>query len=242
MARIEELVVKIEEARGLRRQAVEEAEALFSSESLRVFDSLGKRLPARQFGEFNPHITSGPRNWSKHYQETGMRFYRAQDIGSDCKVSIDTKVCVELPPGEQGRSAILRHGDLMFVITGATVGRCAVYEDDLEPGLVSQHVAICRLPSSNILPEYALLGMRSPNGQSQLLGQRYGQGKPGLNLSNIRALSLPIPPIPEQRRIVAYLDNLQVKVDSLKRLQTATAVELDAMLPSILDKAFRGDI
>lgn len=240
--RVEELAVKIEEARGLRQQAVEEVEALFSSESFRVFDSLGKKLLVQQFGEFNPHVTSGPRNWGKHYQETGIRFYRAQDIGSDCKVSIDTKVYVEPPPGEQGRSAMLRPGDLMLVITGATVGRCAVYDGDLEPGLVSQHVAICRLPSSKILPEYALLGMRSPNGQSQLLGQRYGQGKPGLNLSNIRALSLPIPPILEQRRIVTYLDNLQAKVDSLKRLQTETAAELDAMLPSILDKAFKGKL
>jgi len=42
--------------------------------------------------------------------------------------------------------------------------------------------------------------------------------------------------------IVAYLDNLQTKVDALKRLQAETAAELDAVLPSILDKAFRGEL
>lgn len=46
----------------------------------------------------------------------------------------------------------------------------------------------------------------------------------------------------EQRRIVAYLDDLQAKVDSMKRLQAETAAELDAMLPSVLDKAFKGDL
>jgi hypothetical protein len=46
-------------------------------------------------------------------------------------------------------------------------------------------------------------------------------------------------PLPEQRRIVAYLDELQAKVDSLKTLQTQSAAELDALLPSILDKAFK---
>ena len=51
-----------------------------------------------------------------------------------------------------------------------------------------------------------------------------------------------VPPLPEQRRIVAYLDDLQGKVDSLKLLQAGTAVELNAMLPSVLDKAFKGEL
>lgn len=46
----------------------------------------------------------------------------------------------------------------------------------------------------------------------------------------------------EQHRIVVYLDQLQAKVNSLERLQAETAAELDAMLPSILDKAFKGEL
>jgi type I restriction enzyme S subunit len=39
-----------------------------------------------------------------------------------------------------------------------------------------------------------------------------------------------------------FLDDLQAKVDRLKELQPATAAELDALLPSILDRAFKGDL
>ena len=46
----------------------------------------------------------------------------------------------------------------------------------------------------------------------------------------------------ERSRIVAYLDGLQSKVDALKRLQTETASELNAMLPSVLDRAFKGEL
>jgi len=46
----------------------------------------------------------------------------------------------------------------------------------------------------------------------------------------------------EQRRIDAYLDDLQAKVDRLKALQAQIAAELDALLPSILDKAFKGEL
>ena len=45
---------------------------------------------------------------------------------------------------------------------------------------------------------------------------------------------------PEQQRIVGYLDGLAGPVAALARLQSETAAELDALLPSILDKAFKG--
>ena len=46
----------------------------------------------------------------------------------------------------------------------------------------------------------------------------------------------------KQRRIMAKLDGLQAEVDALERLQAETATELDALLPSILDKAFKGEL
>jgi type I restriction enzyme S subunit len=48
--------------------------------------------------------------------------------------------------------------------------------------------------------------------------------------------------IQEQQRIVAYLDDLQAKVDSLKQLQAQTAAELDALLPSVLDRAVKSKL
>jgi type I restriction enzyme S subunit len=55
-------------------------------------------------------------------------------------------------------------------------------------------------------------------------------------------LTIPAVPISEQRRIVGYLDGLQAKVDALMTLQAETADELAALLPSILDKAFKGEL
>jgi type I restriction enzyme, S subunit len=57
----------------------------------------------------------------------------------------------------------------------------------------------------------------------------------------LRRFDVPLPSLSEQRHIVAELDALQVRVDTLKKLQAEISTELDALLPSILDKAFKGE-
>ena len=53
----------------------------------------------------------------------------------------------------------------------------------------------------------------------------------------------------EQRRMVAYLDSFsltrdlrQARLASSRELQSATGEELDALLPSVLDRAFKGEL
>jgi type I restriction enzyme S subunit len=46
----------------------------------------------------------------------------------------------------------------------------------------------------------------------------------------------------EQRRIVAYLDSVQARLESLRELQSATGEELGALLPYVLDRAFKGKL
>jgi type I restriction enzyme S subunit len=45
-----------------------------------------------------------------------------------------------------------------------------------------------------------------------------------------------------KRRLVAYLDGLQAQVSTLRAAQAETEKELSALMPSILDKAFKGEL
>jgi type I restriction enzyme, S subunit len=63
---------------------------------------------------------------------------------------------------------------------------------------------------------------------------------PKLNRKQLFTFELAYPSLADQRRIVAYLDGLQAKVDELRCLQAATGKELNALMPSILAKAFAG--
>lgn len=239
--KIQQLELKVAEAQRLRAASPDGA-VLLSAAIGRAFHDLGHSYAPRQFREFEPHVTSGPRNWGSRIVSSGVRFYRAQDIAASFEIANGSKAFIAPPDSDQGRSARLRPGDLMLVITGATVGRCALFTEEAEPGYVNQHVAIGRFSCPDILPRFVLWGLRGPAGQEQLLGQRYGQGKPGLNLNNIRAIELPVPDMAEQLRIVDYLDGVEARVKALDGLRQGAEAELNALLPSILDRAFRGEL
>jgi type I restriction enzyme S subunit len=51
-----------------------------------------------------------------------------------------------------------------------------------------------------------------------------------------------IPQLDKQRCIVAYLDSVQARLASLRELQSATGEELSTLLPSVLDRAFKGEL
>jgi type I restriction enzyme S subunit len=53
-------------------------------------------------------------------------------------------------------------------------------------------------------------------------------------------LVIPLPSVNHQRQIVETLQTVQTRVMSLQRRQTQLAAEVDALLPSILDRAFKG--
>jgi len=65
---------------------------------------------------------------------------------------------------------------------------------------------------------------------------------PKLNRKQFFAFEMAYPDKTEQQRIVEYLDGLAGQVTALTQLQSETAAELDALLPSILDRAFKGEL
>lgn len=240
VARIEQLAREIDNAMILQSQVRSDLGHLPGVVSGRAFEALQSTYASERFGALGAFVTSGPRNWGKNYEAQGYRFYRAQDIDADGEITNDSKAYVLPPDGRQGRSAMPKPADLLFVITGATVGRMTYFNETHEAGFVSQHVAICRLPPSAIRARYAWWGLRSPFGQQQLLGQRYGQGKPGLNLKNIADLSLPLPPLSVQDECIAELDAVAQELASSRPARSAADAQLSCLMPAILERAFAG--
>jgi len=234
VARIEELAAQIHEARTLRHQAAEEAEALRASASAKLFTpSLGWHT--KQVGEFCEPPQYGYTE-SATEEAVGPRFLRITDIQNGRVDWEGVPYCRCPEPAKY----LLKPNDLVFARTGATTGKSFVIRDCPEAVFASYLIRLRVRDTVSI--EYLYHYFQSPGYWDQIADEKKGTGQPNLNGSKLEKLKVPIAPLREQRRIVAQLDALQAEVDALKRLQTETAVEINALLPAILDRAFKGEL
>ena len=235
VARIEELAAQIHEARTLRLQAAEEAEALVSSRSAELFREASERgtaslesIAVLERGKFShrprnePRFFGGAHPWIQIGEiESARKFIRRwTETLNDDGLAISKKF---------PKSTVL-------ISIAATIGSVGILDFD------------CCVPDSivGVTPRegtdseflYHFLGFL--RGHLEEIAPQSAQKN--INLRILSPLPVPKLPLPEQRRIVSELDALQAEVDALKRLQAETAAELDALLPALLDRAFKGEL
>lgn len=241
MARVEELFARIEEACRLRAAADEDAERIMEAELYQAFASLVRQCGIEPLGTHKPFITSGPRHWGKYagVANRGPLFLRVGNVGF-AKLQLEDVEHLRLPEDAGEQRSKVQTDDVLVTITG-TIGRCAVVPDALPDAYINQHTALVRLKGDNILPRYLMWFVLSPIGSGQATSAAYGQTKPGLNLTQLRELQLPVPPLAKQRCIIEHLDNVQAQTEDLKRAQKVMATELERLEQSILARAFRGE-
>jgi type I restriction enzyme, S subunit len=105
-------------------------------------------------------------------------------------------------------------GDILLVCVGATTGRLCVLREARDMVLV-RSVALIR-PTTSINVEYLALALRSPMCQRQIWKKVKVTAQPCLYINRIRSLSIPLPPLPEQTRIVGKVGELMTLCDELQ--------------------------
>ena len=98
-------------------------------------------------------------------------------------------------------------------------------------------VALIRPAESVIIPDYLALALRSPWGYEQMWDSVKQSAQPCLYLNRISRLIIPLPPLPEQRRIVAKVDKLMALCDRLEAGLAATAATRRRLLDALLAEA-----
>jgi restriction endonuclease S subunit len=205
VARIEELAARIEEARGLRRQAVEEAEALLSS-------ALRHLLKPTDTWEVKPIATCSkmstgttPPSQREDYFGGELQWYTPGDLEFRKELGHSSRTISDAAVAD-GKVRIFRPGTILLVAIGASLGKIALTH---KPCSSNQQITGIKF-SSDILPDYGFWWMR---GLHKNLRRAAPQATlPIINQRRIGEFTIAFPSLREQSRIVSYLDDLQTKV------------------------------
>ncbi len=240
VARIEALAARIQEAGTIRQQSARQTEALLASNLSSIFEGV-KGWTSGKLGDYVIDACYGTSEKTTD-DDTGIAVLRMGNIQSG---QLDTNSLKYLHLSEKDRVRLrLIKGDILVNRTNSAelVGKCAVFDLATECSFASYLIRL-RIDQGRADPRLVAAYINSPLGREYMLREkRQMTGQANVNATKLKALPIALPPLPEQRRIVAYLDHLQEKTDALKALQAETSAELDALVPSILDKAFRGEL
>ena len=148
---------------------------------------------------------------SDEYKPFGTPLVRISNIVND---KIDLSSCVFIQ-GDVEEKFIVSKGDLLIAMSGATTGKMGIYSQN-EISYLNQRVGNIKILNKDLLlPEYRNYFMISK--MDDILKLAYGGAQPNISAKIISNFLLPLPPISEQQRIVAKIEELFSVLDSIKK-------------------------
>jgi len=190
-------------------------------------------------GELCYQISDGP-HFSPNYvsPEDGVPFLSTRNVRPD-GFDLTTVKYVSRSDHEEFCKRIRPERDDIIYTKGGTTGIAKVNDLDFEFS-VWVHLAVLRIEKMRLFPRYLEMALNSPHCYEQ--SQHYTQGTSNfdLGLTRMIKITIPLPPIAEQHRIVAKVNTLMALCDRLEAsLTTADTTRrlLEALLHEALEPA-----
>lgn len=226
--RLDALAFKLEEVKEGKNRIGQEAEAMLHSAYTRIVDG----VPFRKMGKVAPLVRREVEvRMGEQYPELGIRSFGKGTFHKPALdyLSVGTKRLYRVEPG-----------DLLFSNVFAWEGAIAVAQPEDE-GRFGSHRFITCVPKQGIVTaEFLRFYFLTDEGLRKI-----GEASPGgagrnrtLGLAKLAEIEVPVPAYEKQ----VWFSRLQAKVKELLIAQQGAEIELNVMLPSVLDKAFKGDM
>jgi type I restriction enzyme, S subunit len=190
-----------------------------------------------RLGEICSKIGSGSTPQGSNYSSEGITFFRSQNIYDD-ELRLDGAFYISAEVHKQMNGTVVLPEDILLNITGGSMGRCALVPNDFLEGNVSQHVCIIRPLAMDNTFFHKLV--HSPYFQKLIFSSTTGAGREGLPKYNLERFLVPIPPLFEQKAIVAKVEGLLGNISLLESENKAQQIDVQRLMGAVLQEAFGG--
>uniref|UniRef100_A0A7C4RTT9 Restriction endonuclease subunit S n=1 Tax=Desulfatirhabdium butyrativorans TaxID=340467 RepID=A0A7C4RTT9_9BACT len=132
-------------------------------------------------------------------------------------------------------------GDLIMSCSG-TMGKVAVITKDAPEGIINQ--ALLKLtPTAKVISAFLVFSIQSPTFQQTIEALTLGAAiKNVASVSIIKRISIPLPPLSEQQRIVAILREQMAAVEKARKASEEELAAINALPAALLRRAFSGEL
>jgi len=237
--RIVKLLDESDELRKRRAQADHRTAELIPALFHEMFES-PHRVPVKPLDQLAA-VVSGVAKGRKFNGEkpVTVAYLRVANVQAGYLDLTELKTIEALPREVEELS--LKKGDVLLTEGGDfdKLGRGAMLDQDLPNCIHQNHVFRVRCEQSQLLPEYFASFLLAQNARLYFLRcAKKTSNLASINMTQLRALPVPVPPLPLQKGFAERLREIR----GLESTQVQSRIRLDALFASLLDKAFKGEL
>jgi type I restriction enzyme S subunit len=187
-----------------------------------------------RLGNLSTLITKGstPTSYGHHFTSSGIHFVKVESIINGILSRSTVTSFISSETHEFLRRSQLHDGDILFSIAG-TIGTCAVVRSEILPANTNQALAVIRGTEHCFVPEFLITILRSRVADA-IQAKARGGAMNNVSLEDIHNVVLPLPPLPEQHRIVAKVDELMALCDQLEAARAEREATRDRLAAASL--------
>ena len=240
--RIAEILDRAQSLISKRREAIGQLDTLSEAIFIEMFgDPLSNPngFPIQKLGELCSRVIDCPHSTPIYATKiTPYACVRSSDIQNSELVFSDVKYLELEEYKKRIERGVPQQGDVIYCREGARFGNAALLTNDTPLICLGQRMMLFRPETSKANGEFIWGYLSNPIAYHQALREVGGSASPHINIRDIRAFQIPVPPLNRQcefaRRISA--------VNKLKASHRASLSELDALFASLQHRAFRGEL
>jgi len=146
------------------------------------------------------------------YREEGVPIIRLQNIERNRFINKDLKF-ISPEKAEELRYHSFKAGDIILAKLGDPIGKTCIVPNYLEYGIVVADVVRIRLSPEKANKYFFTYILNSSICLNQLRKETIGSTRPRVNISQVRNLKVPLPPLEEQRKIAEILSTVDKKLE-----------------------------
>jgi len=164
-------------------------------------------------------------------EESGILFVTSENVGLG-QLLLEKPKYVERRFNDIESKSILQKGDVLTNIVGASIGRTAIFDLDIEAN-VNQAVCIIRPNAALVNSTYLMSLLNSPELIQKLLGNSVENARANVSMGVLGSLTIPLPPIATQQAIVAEIEAEQALVAANRELIERFEKKIQAALARV---------
>jgi len=198
-----------------------------------------------KLGDLCEVITKGttPTSIGYNFTDSGIKFIKVESLTESGEIIPNKVAYIDEACHQALKRSQLKKNDILFSIAGA-LGRIGIVKEDILPANTNQALAIIRLKKdSNALVEFIAKYFNSNIVTDEIEKLRIGAAQQNLSLTQLNNLFVPLPPLPEQQRIISILDEAfaaiaKAKANAEQNLKNAKEL-FESYLQGVFEK--KGD-